>query len=174
MDRTGARGNARRDKAMSPPFVPAPMALNVATLPITVGVGGFLARGSDLLVVRKTYGPWSGLWTIPSGYVEPHESVVETIERELVEETGIRGRAESLVAVRHMVGPEANDTFLVFTMEYVSGEPRPDRVEVSDVAFVSLRELVTADDAAPFTKAILVAARPGGGRRRNADRAPDG
>ncbi|HKZ89441.1 MAG TPA: NUDIX hydrolase [Thermoplasmata archaeon] len=141
---------------------------------ITVGVGGFLVREEALLVVRKTYGPWRGLWAIPSGYVEPHESVVETIERELVEETGIRGRAESLVAVRHMVGPEANDTFLVFTMEYVSGEPRPDRVEVSDVAFVSLRELVTADDAAPFTKAILVAARTGGGLRLDAYRPPDG
>src|SRR3972149_6007468 len=81
------------------------------------------AREGALLAARKTYGPWRGLWAIPSGYVEPHESVVETIERELVEETGIRGRAESLVAVRHMVGPGGKDNFLVLPMGDVAGEP---------------------------------------------------
>ena len=57
------------------------MTLNVATLPITVGVGAYLVRDESLLVVRKTYGPWKGLWTIPSGYVEPRESVVATLRR---------------------------------------------------------------------------------------------
>ena len=55
---------------------------NVATLPITVGVGAFLVRERDLLVVRKTYGPSKGLWTIPSGYVERHESIVQSVERD--------------------------------------------------------------------------------------------
>src|SRR5688500_288579 len=59
----------------------------VASLPITVGVGAFLLRDRNLLVVRKTYGPAKGQWTIPSGYVERHESIVNTIEREVKEET---------------------------------------------------------------------------------------
>src|SRR5438876_2480608 len=54
---------------------------NVATLPITVGVGAFLVRERGLLVVRKTYGPSKGQWTIPSGYVERHESIVQSVER---------------------------------------------------------------------------------------------
>src|SRR2546427_11810025 len=65
---------------------------NVAPLPITVGVGAFLVRERDLLVVRKTYGPSKGLWTIPSGYVERHESIVQSVEREVKEETNIVGR----------------------------------------------------------------------------------
>jgi len=36
------------------------MATNVASLPITVGVGAFLVRQDKLLVVRKTYGPAKG------------------------------------------------------------------------------------------------------------------
>jgi len=104
------------------------MALNVATLPITVGAGAFLVRDGELLVVRKTYGPSKGLWTIPSGYVEPRESVVQTIEREVTEETGIAGRAGPILGVRNRVTETANDTFLIFSMTYVSGEPRPDRV----------------------------------------------
>jgi ADP-ribose pyrophosphatase YjhB (NUDIX family) len=130
------------------------MSANVASYPITVGVGAFLVRRDALLVVRKTYGPWAGRWAIPSGYVEPRESVVRTVEREVLEETGIIGRAGRLIAVRNLVTPKVNDTFLIFTMAYESGEPRPDRVEVSDAAFVPLAELADSADAAPFTRAI--------------------
>src|SRR5207247_1504643 len=83
------------------------MALNVATLPITVGACAFLVRDGELLVVRKTYGPSKGLWTIPSGYVEPRESVVRTIEREVTEETGIKGRAGPILGVRNRVTESA-------------------------------------------------------------------
>lgn len=131
------------------------MAPNVASLPITVGVGAFLIRDRDLLVVRKTYGPWRGLWTIPSGFVEPRESIVDTIRREVREETGVIGSPTTLLAVRNRVSERANDTFLIFSLSYESGEPRPDRVEVSEAAFVPLAELETADDAAPFTRAIV-------------------
>ncbi len=131
------------------------MTIDVASLPITVGVGGFLIRGDRLLVVRKTYGPWGGLWAIPSGYVEPHESIVQTIEREVLEEAGIVGRAQALVGVRNLVTPRVNDTFLVFTMSYESGEPRPDGQEVSEAAFVPMKELASSSESAPFTKALV-------------------
>jgi len=128
---------------------------NVATLPITVGVGAFLVRERDLLVVRKTYGPSKGLWTIPSGYVERHESIVQSVEREVKEETNIVGRTGSLLAVRNRVTDTGNDTFLVFRMAYVSGQPEPDRDEVNEAAFIPLAELATAADSASFTRAIV-------------------
>ena len=135
--------------------LPEAMEPNVASLPITVGVGAFLVRGSDLLVVRKTYGPSKGVWTIPSGYVERHESIVETVEREVKEETNIVGRAGPILAVRNRVTETANDTFLVFRMNYVSGTPEPDRQEVGEAAFVPLSDLATSTESAPFTRAIV-------------------
>jgi ADP-ribose pyrophosphatase YjhB (NUDIX family) len=135
------------------------MSANVATYPITVGVGAFLVRGDSLLVVRKTYGPWAGLWAIPSGYAEPRESVLQTIEREVLEETGILGRAGRLLAVRNLVTPTVNDTFLIFAMSYGSGEPVPDRTEVSDAAFVPLTSLASSPEAAPFTRAMVARVR---------------
>ena len=131
------------------------MAVNVATLPITVGVGAFLEREGRLLVVKRTYGTIKELWSIPSGYVEPHESVWMTLEREVREETGIVGRAGPLLAMRNRVTQDVNDTFLIFRMDYVSGEPRPDDQEVSAAAFVPLDELRTSPDSAPFTKAAI-------------------
>ncbi len=140
---------------MSLHSLPDSMAVNVATLPITVGVGAYLVRDGALLVVRKTYGPSKGLWTIPSGYVEPRESIVQTVEREVKEETNVVGRAGRILAVRNRVTGTANDTFLVFEMTYREGPPRPDRVEVSEAAFVSLKELRTSKESAPFTRAII-------------------
>ncbi len=131
------------------------MAANVASLPITVGVGAFLVRNGRLLVVRKTYGPSRGLWTIPSGYVEPGESIAQTIVREVREETGITARPDAIVAVRNRVTRAANDTFLIFTMGYDSGEALSDGVEVSEAAFVPLDELTTSDESAPFTRTII-------------------
>jgi ADP-ribose pyrophosphatase YjhB (NUDIX family) len=131
------------------------MSANVAALPITVGVGGFMVRDGRVLVVRRTYGALKGLWTIPSGYVEPSESAVATLQREVREETDVEGRAGRLLGVRHRVAKDVNDTFLIFEMTYVSGEPRPDGVEVSAAAFVSAEELASSEDSAPFTKAIV-------------------
>jgi len=128
---------------------------NVATLPITVGVGAFLIREGELLVVRKTYGPSKGQWTIPSGYVERLESIVQSVEREVKEETNIVGRAGSMLAVRNRVTETANDTFLVFQVAYVSGRAEPDRNEVSEAAFVPLEELATSVESASFTRAIV-------------------
>ena len=131
------------------------MAVNVATLPITVGVGAFLVHDGRLLVVKRTYGVIKGLWSIPSGYVEPHESVLMTLEREVQEETGIVGRAGALLGVRNRVSQEVNDTFLIFRMDYLSGEPRPDAQEVSAAAFLPLEELMTSPESAPFTRAAI-------------------
>jgi len=131
------------------------MAVNVATLPITVGVGGFLERDGRLLVVKRTYGAIKGLWSIPSGYVEPHESVLMTLEREVKEETAVVGRAGPLLGVRNRVTQDVNDTFLVFRMEYVSGDPRPDAQEVDAAAFVPMEVLMNSPESAPFTRAAI-------------------
>lgn len=148
------------------------MSVNVATLPITVGVGALMVRDGGLLVVKRTYGLIKGLWSIPSGYVEPHESIVMTLEREVREETQIEGRAGPLVAVRNRVTQDVNDTFLVFAMEYVSGEPVPDANEVSAAAFVPLDELRTSPESAPFTKAIIEKGLQARGMRLDGYRPP--
>lgn len=131
------------------------MTIDVARLPITVGVGAFMVRDGRLLVVRRTYGLAKGLWTIPSGYVEPRESIVGTVEREILEETAVRGRAGELLAVRNRVTADANDTFLMFRMHHLGGEPKPDGREVCAAAFVPVDELAVSEESAPFTRALI-------------------
>ena len=80
---------------------------------------------------------------------------MQSVEREVKEETNIVGRSGSLLAVRNRVTEAANDTFLVFRMAYISGRPEPDNNEVSEAAFVPLEELAISAESAPFTRAIV-------------------
>ena|SRR3989338_6765802 len=55
-------------------------------------VGGALFQKGKLLVVKRTKERvlWPNLWEIPGGRVEGNESDEEALEREFLEETGIR------------------------------------------------------------------------------------
>lgn len=46
--------------------------------------------GISVLLVQRKYEPFKGSWAIPGGFVLDHESLEEAVERELLEETGIR------------------------------------------------------------------------------------
>lgn len=46
--------------------------------------------GISVLLVQRKYEPFKGTWAIPGGFVLEDESLEEAVERELLEETGIR------------------------------------------------------------------------------------
>jgi 8-oxo-dGTP diphosphatase len=51
-----------------------------------------------IVVVRRGHAPSEGLWSLPGGRVEPGETLVEAVKREVREETGLD------VEVHQMVG----------------------------------------------------------------------
>jgi ADP-ribose pyrophosphatase YjhB (NUDIX family) len=65
-----------------------------------VAVGGVvLAPGPRVLLVERATPPMVGKWTLPGGRVHGGETIVAAIEREVLEETGIRVAAGSLIEV---------------------------------------------------------------------------
>ena len=69
-----------------------------------VAVGGVvLAPGPRVLLVQRAQPPMVGKWTLPGGRVRGGETIVEAIEREVLEETGIRVAAGNLVEVVEIV-----------------------------------------------------------------------
>ncbi|WP_104530508.1 NUDIX domain-containing protein [Blastococcus saxobsidens] len=62
--------------------------------PVVPCVGAIVHdRAHRLLLIRRGQEPGRGLWSVPGGRVEPGETVAEAVEREVLEETGLRVRA---------------------------------------------------------------------------------
>lgn len=58
---------------------------------VTVDVVIFALVGEDLrvLLIKRKYDPFAGVWAIPGGFVMPDESLEKAAVRELAEETGV-------------------------------------------------------------------------------------
>ena len=58
-----------------------------------------MLQGCDVLLIRRARDPWKDCWDIPGGFVEPDEHPSSAAERELFEETGLRGHASDLLGM---------------------------------------------------------------------------
>ena len=93
-------------------------------------VGAVVMHDGAVLLVRRGRAPARGVWAVPGGRVELGETLVEAVEREVREETGVRVRAGDPVwsfdsVVRDEEGRVAYHYVIVDLLaEYVAGEPR--------------------------------------------------
>lgn len=63
--------------------------LENAVAPV-VAVGGFVFdRDGKILLVQRGRPPGEGLWTVPGGKLDPGETLVQGVAREVREETGL-------------------------------------------------------------------------------------
>jgi ADP-ribose pyrophosphatase YjhB (NUDIX family) len=83
--------------------------------------------GAQVLLTRRSD---NSQWCLPGGRVDAGESVTESIEREVFEETGLRVRAKRLTGVysdpdQLIVYPDGNQVHMIvlaFLVEHLSGE----------------------------------------------------
>ena len=47
-------------------------------------------EGVSILLIKRKYDPYQGSWAIPGGFVLDDESLEQAVERELLEETGVK------------------------------------------------------------------------------------
>lgn len=111
-----------------------------------VAVGGVVIREARVLLIRRGQPPLEGRWSIPGGILEIGETIAEGIERELMEETGIRVRVLDLIEIYEKVlrdgGNEPRYHFVIldYTCEFVEGTARAGG-DVTDTAWVSEQQL---------------------------------
>lgn len=119
----------------------------------SIGVGALVVKEGKILLVRRAQEPGKGYWTNPGGYIEQMEPIQQTVQREVLEECGVTATVKRVVALRDQ--PRSiHNVYIAFEMEYESGEPTPDNVEVDAAGFFSLQELESMN-VAGFTRWLV-------------------
>jgi ADP-ribose pyrophosphatase YjhB (NUDIX family) len=128
-----------------------------------------VVRDDKVLLARRAYAPWKGAWGSPGGFCEAGEHPVETVEREVLEETGLKVSVTDYLGVwvdTYGDDPPEPDADVINVAYYTAtalggDETGFDRREVSEMGWFGWDEL-PPDLAPPETLAsVLAAARAG-------------
>lgn len=80
-----------------------------------------LRRGGDILLQNRVKEDWQG-YTLPGGHVEPGESIVDSVIREMKEETGLDIFSPRLCGVKQFPIEGGRYLVFLFVAESFSGE----------------------------------------------------
>ena len=111
-----------------------------------VGVGGGVIRDERALLIRRGSAPLLGEWSIPGGMLELGETILEGVQRELLEETAIEVKVIDLIEVFERVTRDEaaklkyHFVILDYLCEAVRGEAQAGS-DVTDVAWARESEL---------------------------------
>ena len=108
--------------------------------------------GKILLVKRKTE-PEIGKWSIPGGHVDIGESLESAVERELYEETGLRGKCKIFVGSGEVISANSHKVILDFEVVIEgNSEPIPATDEVASkwIPLEDINSLEMADGLETF------------------------
>ena len=98
-----------------------------------VVAAGLVCVDRQLLFIRRNMEPGRGLWALPGGFVERGERVEDAVEREVMEETGLRVVAEGLVGLYSESGSPI--VLAAYAVSCVGGELAGEPTEVQEAAF---------------------------------------
>ena len=92
--------------------------------PVPAACAVVVDADKGLLLVKRNVPPKKGMWCLPGGFMELHESPEEAAMRELQEETGLFGRIETLLGVTTNAHPDYGTVLLMgFLVQNWEGSP---------------------------------------------------
>ena len=110
--------------------------------------------GNRLLLQNRIKEDWQG-YTLPGGHVEPGESFVDAVIREMKEETGLTVIEPRLVGVKQFPIKDGRYVVLLFKAEKWSGElVSSAEGQMEWIAYSSLSEVNTVNDLADLLKVM--------------------
>ena len=128
-----------------------------------IGIGGVvLTPERELLVVREIYGAAGRPPTLklPGGALHPGENLAEAVEREVLEETGVRAEFETIACFRHWHGYRygKSDIYFVSRLRPLSREITMQADEIQECLWLPVDDFLSREDISNFNKQIVRAA----------------
>ncbi|MHB9998800.1 HAD-IIA family hydrolase [Bacillus spizizenii] len=115
---------------------------------VKAGVAGIIIKESSSVLLMKRAD--NGLWGIPSGHVEPGESVEQAIIREIKEETGLTVKVSKMIGVysdpssQTFIYPDGRVSHFItncFQCEVIGGTLKKSTEEALEVRYFNIHEL---------------------------------
>ncbi len=103
-------------------------------------VGVIVMRDDTFLVVKETKDGRQGLYNVPGGHVEPHETLFEAAVREVKEESGYDVELTGLLGVYQTILPHINVSGPVFSAKVLGGDAVVSKAH-PEVRWVTIEEL---------------------------------
>lgn len=127
-----------------------------------VGAGGVVLTGDNqLLVVRENYGYGGRPPTLklPGGALHPGEHLADAVVREVLEETGIETRFETVACFRHWHGYRygKSDIYFVCRLSPLSTQITMQAEEIQECLWMPVDEFLSSDAISGFNKWIVKA-----------------
>jgi ADP-ribose pyrophosphatase YjhB (NUDIX family) len=146
------RCGAGLDRANAPLRVDCPRCGFVAYANPKPAANAFVVDDAGrVLLARRAVEPSRGLWDLPGGFVEEGEHPLETLRRELREETGLTVEPDSFAGIwmdSYGDGDDAESTLcLYWSARVLYGKPQPSD-DVSELAWFAANELPAVDELA--------------------------
>jgi NAD+ diphosphatase len=111
-----------------------------------------IRRGDSVLLARSPGFP-PGMYSALAGFVEPGESIEETVEREIREEVAVE-----ITNVRYFGSqpwPFPNSLMIGFTADYTGGELRAEPAEIEDAGWYRPDDLPRLPPKGTIARAMI-------------------
>ena len=105
----------------------------------------YVKKDNKILMVQENKEGIKGKWDMPAGKLEDGESIIEAAIRETKEETNLKVSIKGLIAIQETISSLGQLVILYFLGEYVSGTIKYDKKEISDVKWMSEKEILSLD-----------------------------
>ena len=125
-----------------------------------VGAGGVVLNDrQELLVVCERYriDNRPPFYKLPGGALEQGEHIVDSIIREVLEETGVAAEFQALTCFRHWHGYRygKSDIYFVCRLRALSHEIKMSEQEIEECLWMPVADFMANDDISPFNKGIV-------------------
>ena len=116
-------------------------------------VCGIVEIDEKILLVRHTYGTAKDRILLLGGYVGEDELPTKAVEREIFEETSVVAKVKSVFSIQF----QPKQWCVIFIMNYISGTPKSDEYENSEVLLENVYDAVVREDITNLSREILKA-----------------